>query len=108
MAFGLSETVGGLGNVNANNYYAQWNGSYGVWGGATYKFNDKVSASFQVSYDEAQNFAAVLDVPYVLVPGLKITPEIAYVDNFDSGYDDWNNGDGVDGIGGFLRFERSF
>jgi len=106
--FGLSERVGGLGNVNANNYYAQWNGSWGVWGGATYKFNDKVSASFQVSYDEAENFAAVLDVPYVLVPGLKITPEIAYVDNFDSGYDDWNDGDGVDGIGGFLRFERSF
>jgi hypothetical protein len=44
----------------------------------------------------------VLDVPYELVSGLKITPEIAYVDNFDNAYDNYYGpGDGVE-------FDRSF
>ncbi len=39
-------------------------------------------------------------LPYELVPGFKITPEIQYADNFD-----FTNADSVSGI---LRFTRSF
>ena len=90
----------GLGNVNANNYYAQWNGDWAVWGGGTFKVNDKLSIAAQASYDEDENFAAVLSVPYELVPGFKITPEIQYADSFN-----FNNADSVSGI---MRFTRSF
>ncbi len=37
----------GLGNVDANNYYAQWNGDWAVWGGGTFKVNDKLSVAAQ-------------------------------------------------------------
>ncbi len=40
------------------------------------------------------------NVEYELVPGFKITPEVAYGDNLD---------DDADGqFGGFLRFQRNF
>lgn len=90
----------GLGNVTANNYYAQWNGDYAVWGGGTFKVNDKLSIAAQMSYDEDENFAAVLAASYTMVPGFTISPEISYGDNFDI--------DGVDSVGGFLRLTRSF
>jgi len=90
----------GLGNVNANNYYAQWNGDWAIWGGGTFKANDKLSVAVQASYDEDENFAAVLAVPYQLVPGLTITPEISYADNFDLA--------DVDSVNGVLRFTRNF
>jgi len=90
----------GIGNVTANNYYAQWNGDWAVWGGGTFKVNDKLSIAAQASYDEDENFAAVLAAPYQLVPGFTITPEISYADNFDAV--------DVDSVNGFLRFTRTF
>ena len=90
----------GLGNVTANNYYAQWNGDWAVWGGGTFKVNEKLSVAAQVSYDEDENFGAVLSVPYEMVPGFKVTPEVQYGDNFDV--------DNVDSVSGILRFTRTF
>ncbi|MBA3448473.1 MAG: porin [Pseudaminobacter sp.] len=90
----------GIGNINANNYYAQWNGDWAVWGGGTFKATEKAAINVQLSYDEDENFAAVANVAYTLVPGLVITPEIQYVDNFDV--------DDTDAVGGFLRFQRNF
>jgi hypothetical protein len=86
--------------VTANNYYAQWNGDWAVWGGGTFKVNEKLSIAAQASYDEDENFAAVLSAPYQLVPGFTITPEISYADNFDAV--------DVDSVNGFLRFTRTF
>jgi hypothetical protein len=91
----------GIGNVNANNYYAQWNGDWAVWGGGSFKANDKLTVSAQVSYDEDENFAAVLAAPYKIVSGLTITPEVSYADNFDVANDGGH-------WGAFLRFQRSF
>ena len=90
----------GLGNIHANNWYAQWNGDYGIWGGGTFKVNDKTKINAQVSYDEDENFAAVGNVAYTLVPGFTITPEIRYEDNFAV--------DDTDAVSGFLRFQRNF
>lgn len=82
------------------NYYGQWGGNWAVWGGGAAQLSEKATLNVQLSYDEAENFAAVANVAYTLVPGLTITPEVVYVDNFDL--------DDADALGGFLRFRRSF
>jgi hypothetical protein len=85
------------------NYYGSWGGDWAVWGGGTFTVSEKAKINVQLSYDELENFAAVANVNYTLVPGLVITPEIVYVDNFDDDIDDDS-----DEIGGFLRFQRTF
>jgi hypothetical protein len=82
------------------NFYAQWGGDWAVWGGGSAQLTEKAKLNIQLTYTEAENFAAVAGVNYKLVPGLTITPEIAYTDNFDL--------DNADGVSGFLRFQRNF
>jgi hypothetical protein len=53
-----------------------------------------------LAYDDYENFSAVANVDYELVPGFTITPEIAYGANFDV--------DDSDAFGGFIRFQRNF
>jgi hypothetical protein len=86
------------------NYYANWGGDWAVWGGGTWTVSEQTKINVQLSYDEQENFAAVANVNYELVPGLVITPEIVYVDNLD----DDDDIDTDDEIGGFLRFQRTF
>ncbi|WP_395447031.1 porin [Aminobacter sp. UC22_36] len=81
-------------------FYGIWGGRWAVWGGATIKASDKASVNFQLSYDEDENFAAVANVAYQVVPDLMVTPEIGFYDNFAV--------DGADMIGGFVRMEASF
>ncbi|QPC85845.1 porin [Mesorhizobium sp. NBSH29] len=87
------------------NFYGQWGGDWAVWGGMTATVSPKAAFNVQLSYDDHQNFAAVANVAYELVPGLTITPEVVYADNFDD-----DTVDAFDGgkFGGFLRFQRSF
>ncbi len=82
------------------NYYGPWGGDWALWGGGTWKFNEKTAANVQISYDEAEDFAFVANVAYDLVPNFRITPEIQYTDNFDA--------DDADAWGGFLRFQANF
>jgi hypothetical protein len=82
------------------NFYAQWGGDWAVWGGGTAQLSEKAKLNVQLTYTESENFAAVAGVNYTLVPGLTITPEVAYTDNFDL--------DNADGVTGFLRFQRNF
>jgi hypothetical protein len=86
------------------NYYGNWGGEWAVWGGGTFTVSEKAKINVQLSYDELENFAAVANVNYELVPGFVITPEIVYVDNFSDDFDD----DDEDEIGGYLRFQRTF
>ncbi|WP_394890961.1 porin [Mesorhizobium sp. AaZ16] len=96
--------AGGFGFVNGGpNYYGSWGGDWAVWGGATYTVSEKTKINAQLAYDEAENFSAGLNVAYELVPGLVITPEIVYVDNFDD-----DLGDDNDAFGGMVRFQRTF
>jgi hypothetical protein len=85
------------------NYFAQWYGDWAVWGGGSWKFNEKASLNVQISYSEEEFFAAVANVEYELVPNFRITPEIVYVDNFGD-YEDLYD----DNWGGFLRFQANF
>jgi porin-like protein len=50
---------------------------------------DKATLNVQVSYDEMEDFAVVANIAYELVPNFVITPEIAYMDNFNDQIHDW-------------------
>jgi hypothetical protein len=94
----------GLGVVELEpNYYGNWGGDWAVWGGGTYTVSEKAKINVQLAYDEAENFSAGLNVAYELVPGLVITPEVVYTDNFDD-----DLGDDNDAFGGMVRFQRTF
>jgi len=79
------------------NYYGNWGGDWAVWGGGTWKFDEKTAVNVQLSYDDAETFGFVANVAYELVPNFTITPEISYAD-FD-GDDNW---------GGQLRFQANW
>lgn len=82
------------------NRFATWSGDYAVWGGVSAPLTEKLTLNTQLSYDEAENFAAVANVNFNVVPGFTVTPEVMYMNNLDR--------DGSDAWGGMLRFQRSF
>ena len=79
-----------------------WGGDWAIWGGGRWVVSPKAAVNVQISYDDFEDFAAVANVDYELVPGFTITPEIVYVDNFSDEFED------ADFFGGFLRFQRNF
>jgi hypothetical protein len=89
------------------NFYAPWGGEWAVWAGGSWKFNEQTTLNFQVSYDDFEDFAAVANVAYELVPNFVITPEISYVDNFSDDFED-AFGDVDPEWGGFLRMQANF
>jgi hypothetical protein len=96
--------LAGYSSTDTGSYYAPWSGDWAVWGGASMEVTEKATVNVQLSYDESEDFAAVANVAYMLVPGLLITPEFAYFDHLGD-----DNDEDVDGeIGGFLRFQRMF
>ena len=90
----------GYGDDDDFNFYKPWAGEWAVFGGGTAKVSEKASVNLQLSYDDAEEFGAALNVAYELVPGFTITPEVNY-------YDSGNNGNG-DAWGGIVRFQRNF
>ncbi|SDA64631.1 porin [Mesorhizobium qingshengii] len=104
-------------NDDANNvvdafgrgFYKQWGGNWAVWGGGTYKLNEKTSLNLQVSYDEWKEFGLAANVAYDIVPGLTITAEVdwAHATKFGPSWTGIPAGKS-NAIGGILRFQRSF
>ena len=88
---------------SGHNFFKLWDGSWAVWGGGTYKFNEKTSFNVQASYDDGKKFGLAANIAYDVVPGFTITGEVDYINAADS---DWH--ESFDGIGGVLRFQRSF
>ena len=98
-------------NIDAHGrgFYKPWGGNWAVWGGGTYKFNEKTSFNAQVSYDDWKNLGVAANIAYDVVPGLTVTAEV-----------DYNHADNVansfpitpapkkSSLGGILRFQRSF
>ncbi|NGN40669.1 porin [Mesorhizobium sp. CGMCC 1.15528] len=85
------------------NFYKPWGGKWAVWGGASAKLNEKATLNLQASYADNKDTAIVANVAYELVPGFKITPEIAW--------NSWHSYNGTklgDGFGGMIRFQRNF
>ena len=91
---------------DGGNFYAPWAGDWAVWGGAAVKLNEKATFNAEVGYDEEEDFSAVANVAYELVPNFTITPEVAYSDNFND--DDDNDGDDNSSWGARIRFQRNF
>ncbi|RJG45830.1 MULTISPECIES: porin [unclassified Mesorhizobium] len=85
-------------------FYKTWGGNWGVWGGGTVKLNEKAAFNLQAQYADNKDVAIVANVAYELVPGFKITPEVAW----NSWHDDVTKEKLGDGFGGFLRFQRNF
>ncbi|MFK0688586.1 porin [Mesorhizobium sp. IMUNJ 23033] len=93
------------------NFYKQWGGNWAVWGGGTYKFNEKTSFNLQASADDDKNYGVAANVAYDIVPGFTVTAEVDY--DHDGKFGDvdnrnWTNADKKNSVGGLLRFQRSF
>ncbi|MBZ9965147.1 porin [Mesorhizobium sp. BR1-1-2] len=92
-------------------FYKQWGGNWAVWGGGTYKFNEKTSFNAQVSYDDWKNLGIAANIAYDVVPGFTVTAEVDYLNagKFDDAdFSNWTGADKKSSIGGILRFQRSF
>ncbi|BCG95967.1 porin [Mesorhizobium sp. 131-2-1] len=89
-------------------YYKQWSGNWAVWGGGTYKFNEKTSFNIQASTDEGKNVGVAANVAYDIVPGFTVTAEVDYFHLGDDTVSNWTNADKKNSVGGLLRFQRSF
>ncbi|MER8443540.1 porin [Mesorhizobium sp. M1066] len=110
--------MGGYGtNDNINDFgtgrtqYKPWGGNWAIWGGGTYKFNDKTSFNAQISYDDWKNLGVAANVAYTIVPGYTITAEVDYLnagkfDDFD--FNNWTKADKKSSVGGIVRFQRNF
>ncbi|HEV2503259.1 MAG TPA: porin, partial [Mesorhizobium sp.] len=95
-------------------FYKPWAGNWAIWGGGTYKFNEKTSFNLQASYDEYKNLGIAANIAHQLVPGFTITAEVDYnhVGTYDSPKDgvtaNWVGADKKNSVGGLLRFQRDF
>ncbi|WP_024925121.1 porin [Mesorhizobium sp. NBIMC_P2-C2] len=106
--------MGGYGtddNIDRS-FYKQWGGNWAVWGGGTYKFNEKTSFNAQISYDDAKNLGVAANVAYQMVPGFTVTAEVDYLNEGKRGDADWlgswTTTDKKSSVGGILRFQRDF
>jgi hypothetical protein len=105
--------MGGYGtddNIDRN-FYKQWGGNWAVWGGGTYKFNEKTSFNLQVSADDNKDYGVAANVAYDVVPGFTVTAEVDYNHDGQFGQTDDRNWVGAtkeNSLGGILRFQRSF
>ena len=92
--------MGGYGTDDtfATSRFKPWGGNWAIWGGGSFKASDKIGLNVQLAYDEAKTFAAAANVVYEVVPGFKVTTEVAYTDK----------GAASGRFGGTVRFQRSF
>ncbi|RWA58114.1 porin, partial [Mesorhizobium sp.] len=89
-------------------FFKQWSGNWAVWGGGTYKFNEKTSFNIQASTDEGKNVGVAANIAYDIVPGLTVTAEVDYMHVGDDTVSNWTSADKENSVGGILRFQRSF
>ncbi|WP_027053356.1 porin [Mesorhizobium erdmanii] len=98
-------------NAKGRGFYKQWGGNWAIWGGGTYKFNDKTAFNAQVSYDDWKNLGIAANVAYTVVPGFTVTAEVDYLNagKFgDADFNNWTKATKKSSLGGILRFQRSF
>ncbi|PBC01216.1 porin [Mesorhizobium sp. WSM3860] len=108
----LSDDAGNAIDAHGRGFYKPWGGNWAVWGGGTYKFNDKTAFNLQASADDDKNYALAANVAYTIVPGYTITTEVDWnhFGHFDDGtpFGNWTKADKKDSVGGIVRFQRSF
>ncbi|TIQ34587.1 MAG: porin [Mesorhizobium sp.] len=108
----LRDDAGNVIDAHGRGFYKPWGGNWAVWGGGTYKFNDKTSFNLQASADDDKNYALAANVAYTIVPGFTITTEVDW-DHFGHFGDgtsavNWTKADKKNSVGGIVRFQRSF
>jgi len=92
-------------------FYKPWGGSWALWGGGTYKFNEKTSFNLQASYDKWKDIGVAANVAYTLVPGLTVTAEVDWQRVGQGSIDHgnvWAGATKKNNVGGMLRFQRDF
>ncbi|TGP30182.1 porin [Mesorhizobium sp. M2D.F.Ca.ET.185.01.1.1] len=104
----LNDDAGNVIDAHGRGFYKQWSGNWAVWGGGTYKFNEKTSFNTQLSYDEGKNFGVAANIAYEIAKGFKVTAEVDYLHVGDDTVTNWTKADKKNNIGGILRFQRSF
>ncbi|MES0003692.1 porin [Mesorhizobium sp. M0062] len=107
----LTDYAGNTIDAHGRGFYKQWGGNWAIWGGGTYKFNDKTSFNAQVSYDDWKNLGVAANVAYTVVPGFTVTAEVDYLNagKFgDADFNNWTKANKKSSLGGILRFQRSF
>ncbi|MDX8446146.1 porin [Mesorhizobium captivum] len=106
----LSDDAGNVIDAGGRGFFKQWGGNWAVWGGGTYKFNEKTSFNVQASADDEKNYAVAANVAYDIVPGLTVTAEVDWSHWGEEGIN-WTDRSVFakkDAVGGMLRFQRSF
>jgi hypothetical protein len=98
------ENFDGPTNPTGHSFYKPWDGNWAVWGGGTYKFNEKTSFNLQASYDEGKTIGVAANVAYMVVPGFTVTGEVDYINHTKTNFYQTKS----DGIGAVLRFQRDF
>ncbi len=99
-----SENFDGPTNPTGHSFYKPWDGKWAVWGGGTYKFNEKASFNTQLSYDAGKTFAVAANIAYDVVPGFTVTAEVDYKNHTQTNFYETKGS----AIGGIVRFQRSF
>ncbi|MEL4072428.1 porin [Ochrobactrum sp. GPK 3] len=88
--------------------YGQWGGNWAVWGGVKFKATPQAVINIQAAREDWGKTALAANVSYTLVPGFSVTPEITYT-KWDSDHPLRQAGlVDADGVGGTIRFQRSF
>ena len=103
--------MGGYGSDDnvLKNDYKPWGGNWAVWGGGTYKFNEKTALYAEASYDEDKEAAASVGIQYVIVPGFWVKPELNYTRAVNAvNIEDGSSVGKKSGWGGVIRFQRDF
>jgi len=98
-------------NANGRGFYKVWGGTWAVWGGGTYKFNEKTSFNLQASYDDWKDIGVAANVAYTIVPGFTITAEVDWQRVGQGAIDHdsvWVAATKKNNVGGLLRFQRDF
>jgi hypothetical protein len=107
----LKDNAGNFLDASGRGFYKQWGGKWAIWGGGTYKFNEKTSFNAQISYDDWKNLAVAANVAYTVVPGFTVTAEVDYLNagKFDDAdFNNWTKANKKSSLGGILRFQRNF
>jgi len=100
----INPTIGDFdGNGKDDIVWEHADGSWAIWGGGSYTINEKTSFNVQASYDDGKTFGLAANIAYDVVPGFTVTAEVDY---FNKATSDWHGES--DGVGGILRFQRSF
>ncbi|TPO10446.1 porin, partial [Mesorhizobium sp. CU2] len=103
--------VGGGINAFGRGFYKPWGGSWALWGGGTYKFNEKTSFNVQASYDDWKDIGLAANVAYTVVPGFTVTAEVDWQRVGQGAIDNssvWVGATKKNNVGGILRFQRDF